>query len=38
MVVDGRSRDGYEREVIKQVRDHGGFSIFGYPISVIDLE
>jgi hypothetical protein len=28
MVVDGRSREGYEREVIKQVRDHGGFSIF----------
>ena len=28
MVVDGRSREGYELEVIKQVRDHGGFSIF----------
>ena len=28
MAVDRRSREGYEREVIKQVRDHGGFSIF----------
>jgi hypothetical protein len=28
MIIDGRTREGKEHDVIKQVRENGGFSIF----------
>lgn len=27
-MLDGRTREGYERQVLQQVMAHGGFSIF----------